>query len=117
MKHTEFQRGVIAAADIASMYNSTSTHRYRLDDCIVLKLNVSKRKRPRLNRQARPVDRDAWLVGAATALSEIHRRLLQGNDSTSVRAVAQAVGLTIKSARAAGTSSYDLKELKKAGVP
>jgi hypothetical protein len=116
VKYSDFQRGVIAAAGIAAMYNSTSTHRYRLDACIRGKLNVDRVK-PRLNRQTRSIDRDPWLVGASTALAEMHRRLLHGNDSTSVCAVARTIGLTIKSARAAGVAPYDLRELKKAGVP
>jgi hypothetical protein len=79
------------------------------------KLNVGRRA-PRLNRQTSRNDRDSWLRGFATALAEMHRRLLGGSDSSGARAVAQAAGLTIKSARAAGVSAFDLKELKKAGI-
>jgi hypothetical protein len=50
MKLSEFQRGVVAAADVAAAYDSTSTHPYRLGDCILAKLNVGKRK-PRRNRK------------------------------------------------------------------
>jgi hypothetical protein len=111
----DFKRGVKAAAGVADTYNSTSTHRYRLGDCVLAKLNIEKRK-PRNNKHATRNDRDAWLRGFATALAEIHRQLLGGNDSSGVCAVARAAGLTITSARAAGVSAFDLKELKKAGI-
>jgi len=115
VKHSEFQRGVRAAADVAQSYDSTSTHPYRLDDCILAKLNVGRRK-PRRNRKVQRNERDAWLSGFAVALAEMHRRLLGGNDGASVRKVAQEAGLTLTSARSAGVSAYDLKELKRAGV-
>lgn len=114
-KSNDFQRGAEAAASVAEQYNASSTHPYRLDDCILAKLNIRKGE-PRVNRQAKPSDRDAWQVGFATALAEMHRRLLGGGDSKAVVAVARAAGLTIRSASAAGASAYDLKELKKAGV-
>lgn len=112
----DFKRGAKAAADVAETYSSTSTHPYRLGDCVLAKLNLSKRK-PRINKRCPRNDRDSWLSGFAVALAEMHRRLLNGNDSTSVCAVARTAGLTIKSARAAGVSAFDLKELKKAGIP
>lgn len=112
----DFQCGVIAAASVAESFDSTSTHPYRIGDCILAKLNMRKQP-PRRNRGCPPNHRDAWLVGFATALAEIHRRLCGGNDSTGVREVARHAGLTVKSARAAGVSAFDLKELKKAGVP
>ena len=115
VKHSEFQRGVRAAADVAQSYDSTSTHPYRLDDCILAKLNVSRRK-PRRNRQVQRNERDAWLSGFAVALAEMHRLLVGGNDSTGVCEVARGAGLTLTSARAAGVSVFDLKGLKKAGV-
>jgi hypothetical protein len=113
----DFRRGALAAADAADMYNSASTHEYRLGDLILAKLNLRKQN-PRSNKQCvRSAEEDAWLVGVAIALAEVHRRLLQGNDSSSVRAVAKAVGLTRASARGAGVAAFDLRELKKAGVP
>ena len=115
MKRNEFQQGVMAAADVAKAYDSTSTHPYRLADCILAKLNVGRRK-PRRNRQVQRNERDAWLSGFAVALAEIHRRLCGGNDSTGVCEVARNVGLTLKTARAVGVSVFDLKELKKAGI-
>lgn len=59
---------------------------------------------------------EAWIRGFVTALADMHRRLIRGNDSSSVRRVANAAGVTIKSARSAGVSAYDLKELRKAGI-
>jgi hypothetical protein len=114
----DFKRGAKAAADVAETYSSTSTHPYRLGDCILAKMNIGRRK-PRINKlNKRPRnERDSWLIGFAVALAEIHRRLLNGNDSTGVREVARDAGLTIKSARAAGVSAFDLRELKKAGIP
>lgn len=115
MKRTEWQRGVLAAADVAESYDSSSTHPYRLGDCIAGKLNV-RRQPPRRNKHARRNDRDSWTIGFAMALAESHRRLLGGNDSTGVCEVARNAGLTLTSARAAGVSDFDLRELKKAGV-
>lgn len=59
---------------------------------------------------------DAWLAGFATALAEMHRRLIADEHSLDVCEVARAAGLTLRAARAAGVSSYDLKRLKRAGV-
>lgn len=115
MKRTDFQQGAIAAANLAATYDSSSTHPYRLSDCILAKLNIRKRT-PRRNRVAQQNEYDAWLSGFAVALAEIHRQLLHGNNSSGVCAVARNAGLTLKAARAAGVSSFDLKELKKAGI-
>lgn len=109
----DFRRGAIAAAAVATDY--VTTHPYRLDDCILGKLNLRDAK-PRKNRRQLPAQDVAWNRGVATALAEIHRRLLQGNDSTSVRAVASTCGLTMALAKKIGISPYDLKELRKAGV-
>lgn len=115
MKKSDFQRGAIAAASVAETYDSTSTHPYRLGDCILGKLNIRKQK-PRVNRRCSRNERDAWLSGFAVALAEIHRQLLHGNNSSGICAAAKDAGLTIASARAAGVSAFDLKELKKAGI-
>jgi len=120
MKHNEFQRGAIMAASVADGYDATSTHPYRLGDCILSKLNIRKQK-PRVNKNApkhAPLNEsNSWLNGFAVALAEIHRQLLHGNNSSGVCAAARAAGLTLASARAASVSDYDLKELKKAGIP
>lgn len=113
----EFQRGAIAAASVADTYNSTTTHAYRLGDCVLAKLNIGKRK-PRINRVRLSQDNvdDAWVSGFAFALAELHRGLLHGNDSAGICRAARAANVTIKVARAAGVSAYDLVELKKAGI-
>lgn len=116
MKRSEFQRGAIAAASVAETYDAVTTHPYRLGDCILSKLNIRKQK-PRVNRRAPRNEQDAWIAGYAAALAEIHRQLLGGNDSAGVRAAARAAKLSLAGARAAGVLSYDLRELKKAGVP
>jgi hypothetical protein len=116
----DFKRGAIVAADIAATYNSSTTHPYRLDDCILAKMNIIGRQKPRRNKVAlRTPDlllNAAWMIGFATALAEMHRLLIGGNDSAGTRKVASACGLTLAVARAVGVSSYDLKELRKAGI-
>lgn len=116
MKQSDFKRGAIAAASVADSYDSTSTHPYRLGDCILAKLNI-RRGKPRINRRCPRNERDSWLSGFAVALAEIHRQLLHGNNSSGVCAAARDAGLTLASARAAGVSAFHLKELKKAGIP
>lgn len=115
MKHSEFKSGAMAAASIAASYDASSTHPYRLGDCILAKLNVSKRK-PRRNLRAQRDEGTAWLSGFAVALAEMHRRLVGGNDSTGVCEVARVAGLTLQIARDAGVVAFDLKELKRAGI-
>lgn len=110
-----FTAGAKAAAGVAAGYNATSSHPYRIDDCILIKMNV-KCGTPRLNRAKQPRTDDTWLCGFATGLAEMHRRLIGGADSTGVCEVARNAGLTIARAKAAGVSSFDLRELKKAGV-
>lgn len=61
--------------------------------------------------------RDEWICGFATALAEMHRRLLGGNDSAGVCEVARHAGLTIAVAKSAGVEEFDLRELRKAGLP
>ena len=111
----DFKKGVRAAACVASDYNGSTTHPYRLDDCIAGKLNVG-RLRPRRNKKRLQDPKDAWICGLATGLAEMHRRLLGGNDSKGVVEVARNCGVTIYSAKSAGVSSFDLKELRRAGV-
>lgn len=48
LRGSEFERGARAAADVAAQYNATSSHPYRLDDCILGKLNLRQRV-PRRN--------------------------------------------------------------------
>lgn len=67
-------------------------------------------------RTAADREHAAWLAGFAVALAELHRQLLHGNNSSGTCAAARNAGLTIASARAAGVSAFDLKELRKAGL-
>jgi hypothetical protein len=110
-----YRQGVLAAADVAATYNASTTHPHRLDDCILAKLNLRKQK-PRANEQHLQNPEAAWAAGFAVALAEMHRRLVEGNDSTGVREVARAAGLTLKIARKIGVDARDVKELKRAGV-
>jgi hypothetical protein len=112
----DYVRGVEAAAGVIEQYNSSTTHPYRLDDCVLCKLNVTKRAKPRRNTTKLASPKDTWVQGFATALAEMHRRLLGGNDSDGVRAVACEAGITLAIAKKAGVSSYDWRELRRAGV-
>lgn len=114
MRPNDFKRGAEAAADVAAQY--PTTHPYRLDDCILSKLNLTNRK-PRRNKHRLRDPEDAWFNGFATALSEMHHQLLAGGaNSPGTRDVASAAGLTLARAKASGVSSFDLRELKRAGV-
>lgn len=114
-RRADFTRGAKAAAGVAAGYNATSSHPYRIDDCILLKLNVTCGS-PRPNKAKQPHAINSWFQGFATGLAEMHRRLAGGADSTGVREAARNAGLTLARARIAGVSGYDLRELKKAGV-
>ena len=59
-------------------------------------------------------DSRAWICGFATALAELHRRQ---ESSTSVCEVARDAGVTLERAREAGVEPFDLRELRKAGIP
>jgi hypothetical protein len=109
----EFVRGVLAAAAVAEMYNSSSTHEYRLDDCIAMKLNVVGRKRPRRNKKRVENPADTFVRGVALALAEMHRL---GASSSNVVDVAHDAGLDVKVLKLSGVDLFDQKELKKAGL-
>jgi len=82
----DWKKGVLAAAEIADDYNSSTTHPYRLGDCVAGKLNVRRGKaRPNKEKLQQPAD----------ALTQ---------------------GITIQEAKQAGTNPYDWKELRRAGV-
>jgi hypothetical protein len=49
IKNNAFKKGIKFAAEIADQYNGSTTHPYRLGDCILGKLNVGKMK-PRKNK-------------------------------------------------------------------
>lgn len=109
----DFILGIQMAADIAAQYNASTTHPYRLEDCILFKLNVRKQK-PRLNKERLESPDDAWTRGFVIALAESHRHI--PDDVVTCEAAANA-GITLTVAKKAGVDPYDWRELKKAGVP
>jgi hypothetical protein len=112
--NNEFKRGVLAAAAVADDYNGGSTHKYRLGDCIAMKLNVVRGNRPRLNKKRVEDPGNAMIRGIALALADVHRN---GGHSTAVCEAASAAGVTIVDMKTAGVDPFDWRELKKAGVP
>lgn len=108
----DYVRGAKAAASVAGDYDGCSTHEHRLEDLVLGKLHIGRR-RPRKNQSRVKSPDDAWTCGFALALAEMHRHF---QDSSSVCAVARDAGLTVASAKAAGVDAYDWKELKRAGV-
>lgn len=96
-------------------YNASSAHPYRLDDCILGKLNLSGRK-PRRNSARQETAHRAWVQGFALALADLHRLLLHGNNSSGVCEIVRNAGMTLAKFRQAGVAAYDLRELRKAGV-
>lgn len=110
----DFKRGVRAAADVADGYNGSTTHPYRLGDCVAGKLNVG-RARPRLNAKALESPSDAMVRGICLVLAQMHRHgRCNGAD---VREVAADAAVTIETARRAGVERFDWRELERAGVP
>lgn len=116
-RRADFVRGARAAADVVAAYNVATSHPYRLDDCLLIKLNV-KCGTPRPNRAKQPQPEDMWFRGLAAGLAAMNRRVIggKGADATGVRDAARAAGLTLARARVAGVPAYDLRELRKAGV-
>ncbi len=49
-----YVRGLLDAANlIDEMYSSSSTHKYLLGDCLLLKLNLLRKTQVRINKEAR----------------------------------------------------------------
>jgi hypothetical protein len=112
-----FTRGARAAAAIADDYNSSSTHPYRLGDCILDKLNLRERPGPpRKNRMRIDDPQNAWICGFAMALADVYRLLVDGNDGKSICKIAHAAGVSLDMLRAAGVPPQDIRALKRAGV-
>ncbi len=109
---SEFARGAAVAASLADEYNGSTTHRHRLGDCILGKLNL-RPGQPRKNARRLRGDKASHAAGMALALAEINRKF---DRPSMVVEVAREAGLTLKDLRAAGVDNYDLKELRKAGV-
>jgi hypothetical protein len=110
----DWVKGVLDAAAVAAEYDSSSTHPYRLEDCIACKLNVVGRAKPRKNTRRVKDPNEAWLMGAAMTLGEMY--YADGRVREVVQQVARALGITLKSAKAAGCDAFDLKRLRAAGV-
>jgi hypothetical protein len=110
----EYLRGAKDAAAMAGEYDGSSTHPYRLEDCILGKLNIGRRAKPRKNPRKVQDPKDAWSCGFGLALAEVNRAFAQ---PTTVRDVARAAGFTgkegLQELKRVGLDSYDLKELKK----
>ena len=115
-KWDSYKRGVLAAAAVADEWSGTSTSTHRLGDVVACKLNATRRLRPRLNKRRLEDPRDAWVRGLVTGIAEMNRRLLRGADNAGVVAVARGCGITLAVARKAGVGSFDLRELRRAGV-
>jgi hypothetical protein len=58
----------------------------------------------------------AWIRGFCTALADMHRLLLHGNNSEGLREIARSAGVSLNSARRAGPAKWDVDELVKAGI-
>jgi len=112
-----FRRGVEAAAGVIETFNGSTTHPYRLDDCVLFKLNVTSRTKLRPNKKRLEDPEEAgdkaWIQGFALALAEMHRL---GAGSSAVCEVARDAGVSLAKVKARGADPYDWRELKKAGV-
>jgi len=65
-------------------------------------------------RQKASKEELVWVCGFSVGLAEVHRL---GKHSSSVAEAARGALLTLAMAKAAGVSDYDVRELRKAGVP
>lgn len=106
----EFKRGAKAAAAIAQSYRTT--HDYRLDDCILGKLNIGRAK-PRKNKAQIMAPTTAETLGFIAALAQV---AAQSVDRQAVRLVARDAGITLELARKLKVFPGDIRMLKRAGV-
>jgi hypothetical protein len=113
---SEYERGVRTAASLAGEYDRCSHYEYRLEDCILGKLSVGSRVKPRRNRHRAEDPADAWVRGFVLAIADLHRSLVGGANGSDVRRLAKDAGVTIALAKKAKCLPYDLRELKRAGV-
>jgi hypothetical protein len=51
-----FRYGIFIAAELASQYDSSSSHPYKLQDCIMGKLNMLPKRKVRKNPNGRKID-------------------------------------------------------------
>ena len=110
----EFVLGALVAATHASSYDASTTHRYRLGDCVLAKMNL-RQAAPRRNQRRLDDPRDCWILGFAAALSEVVQ--FAGADPASIRRIAREAGLTLGELRRAGVLPGIISPLRRAGVP
>ena len=101
----KFAEGAMAAAAVADTYNASSSHRYRLGDCILGKLNIRPGE-PRKNRHAT----NEWARGYAVALAEMNRRL---DCPTVIAEALRSAGLTASVLKRLRLDDYDMQQLRK----
>lgn len=51
-----FRYGILVAAEIASEYDGSSTHPYRLRDCILAKMNLLQKAKMRKNKNGAKIE-------------------------------------------------------------
>lgn len=73
----------------------------------------------RVTRTSKALNREkkAWVQGAVCMLAEVHRLLLEGNDSIGIRRICHGADITLSLAKKCDVNEYDLNELRRAGVP
>lgn len=96
----------VAAGEGSSVWEITSIG--------IRDLSVERTRRSMRESEA---TKGEWIAGFAVGLAEMHRLLIGGCDSSGVVNVARNAGLTLLRAKRAGVSDFDLKELRRAGVP
>ena len=111
----QFRRGALAAADVASTYDASTTHDHRLGDCILAKLNL-RALQPRRNRNRLESPDHAFVRGLAAGVAEMHRQLIASGNSPVVQAIIRGAGLSLDDMREAGVPDFDLRRLRRAGV-
>lgn len=76
-----YRYGILVAAELASEYDSSSSHPYRLRDCILAKLNLLPKSEIKKNKNARAVEK---------AVADMERRV------SSVEGMMRFIGLVQK---------------------
>lgn len=101
-----WRAGVAAAAEIADIYNETTTHRHRLGDCIAFKLNARSAK-PRINKERIVLD-DMMVRGIVLGVAEMLRVC---HDQTAAEHALRGAGVTKKVAEKAGCPKTDIDQI------
>lgn len=102
----DWRAGVVAAAEVADKFNSVSTHRHRLGDCIAFKLNVRSAP-PRINRR-RVIEDHAMIRGIVLGVAEMLRVC---HDQAAAESALRGAGITRKLAVRAGCEKTDLERI------